>query len=437
MNWRLTEMSGTAPYNQKDYTTPSPSQGRETPAARSLNPLASSFFLWRWIKYFYFLLILIIIPYFYYDFLGDSTFSAIMFLLYFVVVYNEWFAARMADRKFILWRIPGIRSLIATTVDGFAKLRDYYAGRPPVGWFRSFFSVFLLPFNAEVRREWKLFNGLLAFGMVFVILETAGWGWEYFTVYSPELTAGTLIENKLIIIIISVLVTLTLVIPTIRTLTYIELAGEVSKGRWLILLALAGVLAFPLLSSTENYPYENYLRLQKRLWSSELFAKKFDPFVKEFIQQHYQPQQFSVRVTDDGQKPVEFQLKTSRLALTTSIQLTRLLRQQLVSRNIVFRSEVNGIRVLAFDSLTNGEWRPGLLIYASYGVGETGIERTDENNKKYNELDWHILKTQSGVSRRQFIALGELDLLYRVLLGRMQGMGEGDQLSPDFKGTTP
>ena len=379
---------------------------------------------------------MIVAPYLYYDFFGDSTFSAVMFLLYFVVVYNEWFAARMAAQKFILWRIPGVRGLLATMINGFAELRGYYAGRPPIGWFRSYFSVFLLPFSADVRREWKLFNGLLAFGIIFAILEFAGWGREYFTQYTPELTAGDLIENKLVITCVTAMITLMLVIPTIRTLTYIELAGEARKARWLVFLAVAGVFAFPFLSDTENYTYEDYLRLKQRLGSSELFAQKFDPLVKEFIQQHYQPHAFSARVMDDGQQPVEYRLENSRLALATSIQLTRLLRQQLVDRKIVDRSEIDGLRVLAFDSLMNGEWRPGLLIYAGYGTDETGTEKTDVNNKKYKELDWHILKTESGVLRRQFVSLAELELLYRVLLGRMKDMGEGDQLSPDFKGKT-
>lgn len=372
----------------------------------------------------------------YYDFFGDLIFTVFMFLLYFLVVYNDWFMARMANRKFLLWRIPGVRGLVATTVEGFAKLRDYYAGRPPIGWFRSIFSVFLLPFSADVRKEWKLFNGLVAFGMVFLILEFARWGQEYFTLYTPELTAWNLISNKLVLILVGAMFTLMLVIPTIRTLTYIELAGEVGKARWFVLLALALSFGFPFLSGIENYPIENYMRLKERLVSSKLFAQKFDPFIKEFIQQHYQPHQFSARVTDDGQQPVQYRLNNSRLALTTSIQLTRRLRQQLVNRKIVLRSEVNGLRVLAFDVLVNGEWRPGLLIYASYGLEETGGERTDENNKTYNELDWHILKTGSAVSRRQFLSLEDVGLLYRVLLARMKSMDEGDQLSPDFKRPT-
>jgi hypothetical protein len=430
-------MSDTSSYNEQAYTRSSPSQMRESSAARSLNPLGSAFFLWRWIKHFFFFIFLLIVPYMYYDFFGNFTFTAITFLLYFLVIYNEWFAARMADHKFILWRIPGVRGLLATPINGFAKLRDYYASRPPIGWLRSIFSVFLLPFSSELRREWKLFNGLLAFGIIFAVIEFAGWIQEYFTVYIPELTAWDLISNKLVLIIVSAIFTLMLVIPTIRTLTYIELAGEVGKARWLVILALILAFGFPLASGIENYPIESYMRLQQRLESSELFAQKFDPFIKEFSEQHYQPHQFSARVTDDGQQPVEFRLKNSRLALTTSIQLTRLLRQQLVNKKIVDRAEVNGLRVLAFDSLVNGAWHPGLLLYASYGLDETGAERTDENNKKYHELDWHILKTGSGVSRRQFISLEELELLYRVLLARMKEMGEGDQLSPDFKGATP
>jgi hypothetical protein len=339
----------------------------------------------------------------------------------------------MASRTFLLWKIPGVRALVATTVEGFARLRHYYASRPPIGWLRSIFSIFLLPFSADLRKEWKLFNGLVAFGMVFVILQFAGWVQEYFTLYIPELTAWNLISNKLVLILVGSMFALMLVIPTIRTLTYIELAGETGKARWFVFLALALSFGFPFLSGIENYPIENYMRLQERLKSSELFAQKFDPFIYAFVQQHYQPTQFSARVTDDGRQRVEYRLNTSRLALATSIQLTRQLRQQLVARKIVHRSEVNGLRVLAFDVLVNGEWRPGLLVYAGYGLEETGSERTDENNNTYHEFDWHILKTSSAASRRQFISIEEVGLLYRVLLERMKSAGEGDQLSPAFK----
>jgi hypothetical protein len=430
-------MSNTTSYSQQAHAPSSPSQTSEPPAARISNPLGSAFFLWRWIKYFYFFITLLIVPYMYYDFFGTFTFTAIVFLLYFLVIYNDWFAARLANRKFLLWRIPGARILMATPIEGFAKLRDYYASHAPIGWLRSIFSVFLLPFSAELRREWKLFNGVLAFGIIFVLIEFAGWVREYFTLYIPELTAWDLISNKLVLMVVSAIFTLMLVIPTIRTLTYIELAGEVGKARWLVILALILAFGFPLASGIENYPIENYLRLEERLKASKLFAQKFDPFIKEFAQQHYQPGQFSERVTDDGGKTVEYRLQNSRLAFDTSMQLTRLLRQQLVNRKIVDRSEVNGLRVLAFDSRINGAWRPGLLIYASYGMDETGKERTDESNRSYYELDWHILKTSPEVSRRQFIALEELQLLYRVLVERMKDMGQGDQLSPDFKAATP
>ena len=375
-------------------------------------------------------------PYLYYDFFGDFTFTVFLFFLYLLIVYNDWFTARMASRTFLLWRIPGLRGLVATTVDGFAELRSYYASRPPIGWLRSMFSLFLLPFSADVRKEWKLFNGLVAFGMVFVILQFAGWVQEYFTLYTPELTLWSLISNKLVLIVAGAIITLMLVIPIIRTLTYIELAGEVGKARWFVLLALVLSFGFPFLTGIENFPIENYLRLKERLKSSALFAQKFDPFIKEFTQQHYQPQQFSARVTDDGKERVEYRLSNTRLALTTSIQLTRLLRQQLVSRKIVPRSEVNGLRVLAFDVLLNGEWRPGLLVYAGHGLEETGSERTDANNNTYYEFDWHILKTAPAVPRRQFISIEDVGLLYRVLMERMKSLGEGDQLSPDFKGTS-
>src|SRR5262245_26928667 len=176
-------MSDTRSYGDQAYTPRSPAQTRETPAPKAVNPLGSAFFLWRWIKHFYFFIFLLIAPYMYYDFFGDIKFTVFMFILYFLVIYNDWFTARMADRKFILWMIPGVRGLVATTVEGFAKLRAYYAGRPPIGWLRSIFSIFLLPFSADVRKEWKLFNALVAFGMVFLILEIAGWVQEYFTIY--------------------------------------------------------------------------------------------------------------------------------------------------------------------------------------------------------------------------------------------------------------
>ncbi len=158
--------------------------------------------------------------------------------------------------------------------------------------------------------------------------------------------------------------------------------------------------------------------------------------MKKFLSAHYKPHQFSVRVTNDGQDPVEYRLKQTRLALATSIRLTRKFRQQLVKQKIVVRSEVNGFRILAFDTIADGRPRSALLLYTGYGNTESKTK--EKNKKKIKVLDWHRLQTADGItSRRGFVSVEEVELMYRVLLARMKDMGKGDQLSPDFKGKTP
>ena len=110
-----------------------------------------------------------------------------------------------------------------------------------------------------------------------------------------------------------------------------------------------------------------------------------------------------------------------------------------VNKKIVFRSEVNGFRVLAFDTNVGGEWRSALMVYIEYGDSEPGSEKTEKGTKKkYRVLDWSLLRTSEGITPWQRVTTTkELEMMYRVLLARMKEMGKGDQLSPDFQGKTP
>ena len=403
---------------------------------RDLDPFGSKFFAFRWMRYFFFIIILAIAPKMLYSFFGDLTFACILFLLYIVVVYNKFIAGLVGNQEFVLWKIPGIRSRMLIIVNGFSQLRRFYASRPRIGTLRSWFSIFLVPFSAEVRKEWKLFNGLLAFGMIFVIFQFAGWGYEYVTVYQPQLNLWHLLQTKLVVMAVSAMFTLLLVIPVVRTLTYVELAGDVKKGRWFVILAIAVAIFLPFNAGTENYPFEDYSRLKLRLSSSKPFQEKFKPFIKSFMQEHYKPNQFSIRVTDDGKKSSVNRLERTRLALSSSIRLTRKLRQQLVKQKIVIRSEANGLRVLAFDAKTKAGWRSGLLVYAGYGESESKTK--DKGKEKVEVLEWHRLQTQQGlIHRKEFVSVKEVQSMYRVLLKRMEAMKKGDQLSPDYKGKTP
>lgn len=388
----------------------------------SMNPLSSSITIWRWTKYFVMFVMMVIAPFMYFTFFGDLFFTIVLILLYFVVVYNKEVASFVARDDFFLWSIPGLRSRLLIVVNGFAKLRRYYAGRRPVGWIRSALSVFLVPFSSEVRKEWKLFNGLLAFGMILMIFQLGSWIWEYFTLYKPELTVMNLLfDIKLINIAVGAFMTLVLVIPVVRTLTYVELAGDIKKGRILVVCAVIGVILMPFTVATERYAYEDYQRLKLRIKISKTFTPKLETAARHFLNQNFRPQLFQSPVVDDGRPSSENRLKQSSLYLTTSITLTRRFRQHVVKQKIVHRDEVNGFRVLAFRTqgqLENAEF--GLLLYTGYGEGD---------------LDWHRLRVYGKwASLRGVVTKKEVEIMYKILLERMKKMGKGDQLSPDFKG---
>jgi len=400
----------------------------------SLNPLQSSFLLWRWTKYIFFTFVMCITPYLYYDFFGDPTFSVIIFLLYFVVVFNKKIASIARNRNFFIWKIPGTRTRLLTIVNGFAYLRRYYATHPSSGWFRSIFSIFMLPFSKKVRREWKLFNNLLAFGMIFFIIQLAGWIKEYFTLYLPELGLEDLLIIKFALLVTSAFFTLMLLIPVVRTLTYIELAGDLNKGRGLVLFAAIVAIGFPFMSVIETYPYEHYDRLTVRIEKSKEFNKYFTPLADNFIAASFQPDEFSETVKDDGKEQIEYRLKHSLLSIKTSIQLTREFRQLLLKKEIVNRLEVNGFRVLAFYKKVDGILQPGLLAYLGYGEDEQGEDRITVSNKSIKVFVWSKLRTKTRViTSYHFISNREVALMYRILLSRMDMMKMGDQLSPDFK----
>lgn len=385
------------------------------------HPLYSGIAPYRWMKYFGFLIMMSLIPAMYYSFFGDLTFAFILVLLYFVTVYNKEIGQIVAQESFPLWSIPGLRSRMLVIVNGFAKLRQHYAGRKAPGLIRSIFSGFMVPFSKDLRKEWKLFNGLLAFGMIFVIIQFAGWGYEYFTIYRPQLTIkNLLIDIKLINMAIGGLMIITIVIPIVRTLTYVELAGEKKKGRILVVLATIGALSVPFLNATEHYPYEEYQRLRLRLRANKAFQKDINLTAKSFLLQHYRPARFGSFETQDKDKNPIKKLKNSRVYVRTSIRLTRQLRRKFVNEKKVIRSEVNGFRVLAFSMRRDGSYQPGLLVFLGYNK--------DDVDWSHLHIDGEIRKLK-GFARKE--AIGKM---WEILLDRMKEMGKGDQLSPDYKG---
>ena len=396
-----------------------------------LNPFAARIKIWRWSKYFLYFCFIIMAPYLFYSFFDDLVFVGVILTLYAFIAFNKSIKTLLGKTQFIVWKIPGVRNKLLEVEKGMAKLRHFYVNNPPGNMFKSIFSIFIVPFSAKARKEWKLFNSLVSFGILFTIFEVATWVREYFTVYQPELTLTNLLTTKLALIVTSAVVTLMIVIPVIRTLLCTELSGQTKTGPWFVVLSIIGLIAFISSEATEHYGYENYQRLSTRVKESRLFQNKFNPVARHFLMSNFKTSTFNQFVTDDGQKPAEHRLGNMQLALNNSIELTRRFRTLLVNQKLVRRDEVDGFRILAFIKNDNGRWHPGLLLYIGYGTSEGESSNSSNTSSNRSPLPWYRLYNRRGfVELNSFISVKNVDDMYNILLTRMQAMGKGDLLAP-------
>jgi len=307
-----------------------------------------------------------------------------------------------------------------------------------------------------MREEWKLFTGLASFGVLFAIFEFASWGYEYLTLYYPNLSIwNMLLEVKLILVGLSSAIVLFYVIPIIRTLTYVDLSGHHKTSKTLVILSIVFFFAMPYLDPQQEYPFENYSRLDLRFSYDSSFTKKVNAFGKNFLRQHFRTTRFSPGILKSRKHSSVHILKSSRVSVATSILLTRRFRRALLEKKLVIPSEVNAFRIIAFTipfkkttalsyRIDNDEddrddmddpdfpqkqrirmpdrqagWQRVLILYTGYNDGD---------------VDRPQLYFEGATSKKEIIRQANVKTMFHIIVKKMKADKKGDQFVPNFKG---
>lgn len=133
-------------------------------------------------------------------------------------------------------RRPWLRRLFRRPL----SFEDHYRNNPPKPFLYYVFYAVLFPFwigRREARREFAVFRGYTAFGVVVLVVSGA---YQYFTKWRPELGFGEFCKALALVTLIELVISLTMLMPIATTVVHYDLSRR--HGRLAVLVAVTVVV---------------------------------------------------------------------------------------------------------------------------------------------------------------------------------------------------